>query len=270
MSAKIYPVTKTDLQCENYEVYINGEHTELPAENIVSENYTDNSNFSQLEKNSVDSEKQLKETDLVKFENSDGNGNRVLFVGNSMTLHGIKPEIGWNKLCGMAASSKEKDYVHRLISLIDSEIDDCAYCICQVAEWERNYKKGSETFELFKNARDFEADIIVMRFIENCPVRNFEDDVFISELGKLLNYLNKKGKAKIVLTTGFWRHPGDSAIIKFANKKQLPVVHLGDLGDDDSMKAIGLFEHEGVANHPGDSGMEKMAVRIFEKIKNYL
>lgn len=39
----------------------------------------------------------------------------------------------------------------------------------------------------------------------------------------------------------------------------IPVEELRDLGERDEMKAIGLFEHEGVATHPRNLGMEKIS-----------
>ena len=82
--------------------------------------------------------------------------------------------------------------------------------------------------------------------------------------------MNPDGKAQVILTTGFWHHPGDGAIIGYGKEQSLPIVALGDFGDDDQMKAIGLFEHSGVANHPGDLGMKMIAERIFSVMKNYL
>ena len=49
--------------------------------------------------------------------------------------------------------------------------------------------------------------------------------------------------------------------------RQISLVELGDLGEQDEMKAIGLFAHKGVANHPGDAGMAAMAERIYDAIK---
>ena len=111
--------------------------------------------YSQLEKNTVDSRNQLKESSVVKFFNLDATGLRVMFVGNSITLHGILPSIGWHGEWGMAASEPENDYVHILMKKIKEKREDSSFCICQVADWETNYKKGTTTHELFENARNF-------------------------------------------------------------------------------------------------------------------
>ena len=209
-------------------------------------------------------ENQLKETEYVTFEKLENQGLRVLFLGNSITRHGIKEEIGWLSNYGMAASAKEKDYVHILMKKVEEKVPNAAYCICQAARWENNYKNGAPTYEFFQSAREFSADIIVMRIIENCPTKEFEGEIFKNELWNFLSFLNPSGKAKIVLTTGFWKHPGDRFIRELAEEKGLPLAELGDLGSDPAMKAIGLFEHSGGANHPGDLGMETIANRIFE------
>ncbi|MBO5069329.1 MAG: SGNH/GDSL hydrolase family protein, partial [Roseburia sp.] len=223
--------------------------------------------YEQIGKNTVKATNQLKESAFVSFENPEGKGIRVLFVGNSITRHGIAQDIGWHNDWGMAASSKDKDYVHRLIAKMDNVQNDAAYCICQVAAWERGYKEGMEKFyEVYRSAHDFDADIIILRFIENCSFDGWDPEIFKSELEKLLAYLNPSGNAKAVITTGFWHHCGDETIREFAREHDMPLAELGDLGEMDEMKAVGFFEHEGVANHPGDLGMEKIAERIWAKI----
>ncbi len=41
-----------------------------------------------------------------------------------------------------------------------------------------------------------------------------------------------------------------------------------DFAEDDSMKAIGLFEHKGVKAHPGDKGMAAIAKCILSGLFN--
>ncbi|MBQ8407595.1 MAG: SGNH/GDSL hydrolase family protein [Clostridia bacterium] len=218
--------------------------------------------YSQMAKNTVDSKNQLNESRFVRFHHLGGNGVRIMFMGNSITLHGSAPSIGWLPECGMAASAPEKDYVHILEGEVLDMFPDAAFCICQVAEWERNYKQGADKHALYESARIFDADVIVIRFIENCPGGDFDGEVFYKSVEELINYVNADGKAKIIVTTGFWRHPGDAQLIRFAKENSWPLIELGDLGERDEMKAIGLFEHSGVANHPGDAGMKNIAERI--------
>ena len=157
--------------------------------------FVKNTDYTQLEQNTVDSRNQLKESKSVRFYDLESNGLKVMFVGNSITLHGILPSIGWHGEWGMAASSKEKDYVHLLMSTTREKDPDCSFCICQVAEWERQYKNGKSLYNLFENARNFNADIIVMRFVENCPKDDFDKQVFKTETVNLLNHLNPSNAA---------------------------------------------------------------------------
>ena len=186
----------------------------------------------------------------------------VLENGNSITLHGIRPEVGWYNVWGMAASRPECDYVHRLERAVLSVAPDAAFGICQVAAWERQYENGEALHESYEAARDFSADIIVFRCIENCTHKGFDGERFKASLDALIRYLDRDGKARLILTTSFWRHPGDEALRAYAAERDCLCIELGDLGEDDAMKAIGLFEHRGVANHPGDLGMEMIAKRI--------
>lgn len=222
--------------------------------------------YEQMKKNNVDSSKQLAKSEFIKIYNNDGKGIRVMFAGNSITLHGVKEEIGWMNEWGMAASAEEKDYVHILMNKISQKDSDASFCICQVAEWERNYKNGKEVYDLYTAAREFKADIIVARFIENCSPIEFDAKVFKKEYSEFIDYINGTGEAKIIFTSGFWKHPGDDMISDVAKERGCPFVELGDLGERDEMKAIGVFWHDGVANHPGDKGMEVIAERIFKEI----
>ena len=224
--------------------------------------------MNQIEKNDVPAAAQLHEIFHVSFVNPEGNGLRVLVVGNSITLHEAKPEIGWHKSHGMAASAKERDYAHLLMAKCASRYPDAVFCIAQVSRWEQQYANGSALLPQYAAARDFGADVIVMRCIENCPNRTVDPAALKREYSKLVDYLKSKPTAKVILTTGFWKHNGDCVIRAIGEERGYPVVELGDLGELDEMKAIGLFEHKGVANHPGDKGMQVIADRIWEAMEH--
>ena len=224
----------------------------------------------QMDKNTVPAKDQLWDDDCVYFTNTAGKGKRILFVGNSITLHGIRPEIGWHGCWGMAASSKEKDYVHLTMERVRQMDPDAAFCICQVADWERNFFRGEEILAQYAHARAFEADIIILRLVENCPKKDYEKQLFMTQYDGLMRYLDSTGSAKVIVTTGFWKHPADEAIRAWAKEHKHPLCDLGELGEQDEMKAVGLFEHTGVANHPGDVGMKAIADAIWAELQPML
>lgn len=224
----------------------------------------------QMDKNTVPAKDQLKDSGSVFFTNTEGRGKRILFVGNSITLHGIRPEIGWHGNWGMAASAQEKDYVHLTMDRVRNIDPDAAFCICQVADWERQFVHGEDVLKQYAYARAFEADIILLRMVENCPKKDYEYGLFLRQLDELVRYLDSTGSAKVIATTGFWKHPADEAIRAWAKQHNVPLCDLGELGEQDEMKAIGQFEHRGVANHPSDSGMQAIADAIWAELKPML
>ena len=101
----------------------------------------------------VDSKNQMKDSPSVRFENLSNEGLRVLFVGNSVTLHGPSEPIGWFGDWGMAASGKEKDYVHLVEDHIKTKYPNASFCICNAADWERGYKNSEETGKIALNEK---------------------------------------------------------------------------------------------------------------------
>ena len=215
----------------------------------------------QIKKNTVSSQNQLPENEYVTFTGDMTAEMKIAFVGNSITRHGVKLDIGWNHNFGMAASSIENDYVHRVIRKLEEKYASVSACICNAAVWERGYSEGDATYHHFQSVKAFHPDVLVMRLVENCSLNVFDYDIFREEYEQFVNFL-ADDHTRIIFTTSFWKHPGDKAIEEVARLKNSPCIYLGDLGEQDKMKAIGLFEHTGVANHPGDLGMQTIAERI--------
>ena len=220
-----------------------------------------------IEENTVKAENQVQENENIFFLGNREGKIRIAVLGNSITLHGPSPEIGWFGLHGMAASSEDKDYVHLLGTSLKCEGLDYCLMVNQIAEWERTFVQ----FDLAKlnPIRDFSANIILFRFGENVDCR-CEKKQFYNCLRQMTEYI-APNDAALVFTTCFWKNPVvDECIRELSVSTGGKLIELGDLGDDASMKAGGLFSHSGVAAHPGDRGMRVIADRIYETVRSCL
>ena len=226
--------------------------------------------FSQdLLNNTVSAKDQLESDQYVSFERVEAPVKKVLFIGNSITRHGVADYIGWHNDWGMAASDISKDYVHVAAATLRQAFGPISVCIAQCATWEWQYWSTEVLEQYYARARDFAADIIVVRLGENVDRGKLAEHDLAAGFADMVKFFAVNPAAQIVVTDLFWRSEAiDEPIARACEANGWPLVEIGDLGAMDEMKALGLFEHEGVALHPGDKGMAAIAARITDHIVN--
>ena len=221
-----------------------------------------------IEQNNVSAQNQVAETDCVKIYNVTNASLKIAIVGNSITLHAKKEDIGWYGEWGMAASCAEKDYCHIIMSDFRKKYPDTSFIIIQAADWERSFWSEPRDYpnQLHALAR-YNPDIIIFRLSENSGKELCEQHDYAAGFMKLCDYFSDNSRRKLLITDSFWYSPWTAPGIEAAAKKYCgKPIRLSDLGDMDEMKALGLFEHSGVAAHPGDQGMRAIADRILERL----
>ncbi|NLD87591.1 MAG: hypothetical protein GX633_04965, partial [Clostridiales bacterium] len=163
--------------------------------------------------------------------------------------------------------SLDKDYVHIALARLREKYGLISACIVNAADWEREYWSKDILEKKFTAARDFNADVIVLRIGENSFSSVTEEHSYFDGFITMANFFRKNKNQHLVITDMFW--PSDTLnvpVINAARELGAHFVSIGDLGVKDENKAIGLFEHDGVASHPGDLGMKRIGERIANAI----
>ncbi|MFO0943383.1 MAG: SGNH/GDSL hydrolase family protein [Pirellulales bacterium] len=196
--------------------------------------------------------------------------NRILFLGNSITLHGPAANIGWTDNWGMAASSEEKDFVHLLTDQVAKAAGGKPKIMVRnIADFER----GLASFDIQERLKEelaFQPDVVILAIGENCatPV-NYEAKIaFSTALDDLLNAIEKNGKPKVFVRSQFWAEPTKDGLLKAATLKHQHIwVDLNGLIDEScNARSERKIDHAGVAGHPGDKGMQVIADTIMKAI----
>lgn len=223
-------------------------------------------NNNDILENTVSARGQLRDSEFVKFTLKDDAKVKVLFVGNSITRHGIKEEIGWTRDCGMAASALQNDYVHLTVAGLEKKYGAVSYCIAQAVAWEYAYNRDEEVLAQFSAARDFDADIVILRIGENSDRELLEKEVYQPHFETMANFFFTP-RAKKIVTSLFWRYdPIDVPIYQAAQKYGWIYVPIWELGEKAENKALDEFWHDGVAKHPNDNGMRSIADALLAAI----
>ena len=192
-----------------------------------------------------------------------GGAFKVLVYGNSIALHSPAPSIGWTGNWGMAASAPEKDFAHLLVAGLEERRGETAdFRIRNLALLERNFTTNLLDFADLADDVVWAPDYVVIAIGENAAnldATSAEDYTrFLVSLARPL--VESAKRPPVVMRSPFWRNEAKAACTKRAAEEVGAIyVDASPLGDDPANKAIGLFEHRGVAGHPGDLGMRRLA-----------
>jgi hypothetical protein len=201
----------------------------------------------------------------------DPKAKRILFLGNSITLHGPAPQIGWDGNWGMAASSREKDYVHVLADSLAKLWGAAPVLrIDNLADFERHY----DTYDLDAGLKEhlaFKPDVVVVAIGENVAALDSDDAKarYKASFTRLLAALGG-GKPKIFVRSCFWPEKTRDDIMRESCAGVGGVfVDIGELGkaEPNYARSERSIAHAGVAAHPGDRGMKAIADALFEAMK---
>ncbi len=186
---------------------------------------------------------------------------KILFLGNSITLHSPAPDIGWHGNWGMAASCAENDYVHRLCELLENAGKHPKIRVRNIADFERDPEGIG--MEWFADDIAFDPDVVILRISENTPDDKL--DAFSPAYEALIRKFREKPGCRIFAVGPFWkRDRAEKRIVEAAAAADAQYLSLSSLHGQDQYRALGLFEHRGVASHPSDEGMAAIADVIFK------
>ncbi|NLG36510.1 MAG: SGNH/GDSL hydrolase family protein [Clostridiales bacterium] len=189
--------------------------------------------------------------------------SRVLFLGNSITVHPPAPKLEWYGNWGMAASCEDNDYVHILMRAIRERHPGAQHRALNIADFEREFWEYD--MARLAEARAYDADLTIVRIGENVNAEEAAAHDFEQFYRRMLDFIVPAGSAALCVGS-FWDGPVNALMEAAAAGFGCGYINIGYLGRDDANKATGLFAHEGVASHPGDRGMEAIARLIWDAL----
>ncbi|HEY8966603.1 MAG TPA: SGNH/GDSL hydrolase family protein, partial [Candidatus Methylacidiphilales bacterium] len=199
-------------------------------------------------------------------EPAKGPYKRILFIGDSITQHTAKPELGWSGTWGMAASAEEKDYVHLLLARIAQSQGAEPTDVLVAAE---GGGKIPDKLPFLARYAGWRADLAIVQLGEN-DNKDVTEEGFEKPYGQILEALRNGNPSGTIVCVGVWSPPNGNAMkdamIKAECRKYGALfADLKAANADPANRAAAekLFTHPGVLWHPGDKGMEAYAEAIF-------
>jgi hypothetical protein len=185
---------------------------------------------------------------------------RILFVGNSLTVHPGWKGV-WDAIHGMAASTHEHDFVHRFSALVIAEQSPRPVEIFIEAGPGLKHALARLESSVLLSKR---YDLIVLQRGENDKVFNREYRERYRELAATLSECGDR-----LLIVSDWSHPDRAPFqLMVAEALGAGFVDVTRVAADPANKGNGgPYNHQGVAGHPNDQGMAEIANMLIEVYK---
>ncbi|MHB1156718.1 MAG: cellulase family glycosylhydrolase [Phycisphaerales bacterium] len=194
---------------------------------------------------------------------------RVLFMGDSITLHGIVlDKLHWDHVSGMAASSQDKDYVHLVVAGLTKAIGDRPVELKLLTP--QTFAVGASQLQ---EVAAWRPDLVVVQLgeHENDPkaeaAMRTAYDKLVGGLQSLLNHprviCTGAWAPDAGLPYGGWAKTVEDTMRETCQRHKVSFVSMQDIAHDPKYRGFG--EHPGVRWHPNDAGMAMYAQRILEK-----
>ena len=200
-------------------------------------------------------------------------GMNMFMIGNSILKHTPNPAIGWNNDCGMAASSAEKDYAHRLQYYLSEKYGEVDFSTYAIASFERKItndvtKDYSEDLKPVRNAilaLSSLPEIVTIQMGENATGCT-DPAAYENAIAQLVGAIREVApKAQVIGCTSFFPYAEKTEGMHNAAKKMnFRYVNLHELNVKENKASE--YEHGGVAAHPNDRGMDEIGKYIFEQL----
>ena len=258
----IIPSQKVNAACKN--LFANQEYL-----NKVYSQQTEELTESGL-LDSIKEEEFIPDTSEEKF--------KYVAIGNSVTIH--ETNDLWHGDWGMAATSKESDYVHVLAEKIgETKNTPVDLSVISCKDWELGSDRRGELLHAFDNISQ-DTDLITIQTGENITtfIENLDGDY-----DALFGYIKSKAPNAQILVLGEVLWPQDAienAKRNSCSKYGISFVNMNEFLDGyetmyrSSMgePIVGLdgntylIDNECVAAHPNDAGMQKIADIVFASV----
>lgn len=205
------------------------------------------------------------------------NAYRVLFIGNSITLHGtsakLKERLKWNHVSGMAASEESRDYAHVLGALLQKSLPDR-----KVELYFHTYGGGgsvAQRLSAIDVVQPVEPHLVIIQLGEHekkpAGVLKLQTDYEM-----LVTSFDGQNPRPAIICAGPWSLPPSSdkssydgwagqvqeVMKEVCARRGIPFLSVRDLAEDPSCSGWG--ESAGVRWHPNDKGHAGYAQKFFD------